>query len=107
MTRPDDQEIDIARNLRTIEWLKSELVEGVSFFFKALIRNSEDLITEALAAIILTCYFLSKRLGIGYSRLDKRVEEKLRSNLETNHQLEEWYGDLSSCLKYFHGKNQD
>jgi len=33
MTRPH-QEVDIARKLHTIEWLKSELLEGVSLFFK-------------------------------------------------------------------------
>ena len=53
MTRPH-QEVDIARKLHTIEWLKSELLEGVSLFFKAMIGNNRQVITKALAAIILT-----------------------------------------------------
>ena len=105
MAHPN-QEVDITRNLRMIEWLKAELIEGVSFFFKALIKHNQQAITKALAAIMLTCYFLGKRLGISYAQLDRTVEEQLRSHLDTDHQLEKWYGDISTCLKYVQGKNQ-
>lgn len=100
------QNVDITRNLRTIEWLKAELIEGVSFFFKALIKNNQQAITKALAAIMLTCYFLGKRLGISYGQLDQTAEEQLRSHLESDHQLEKWYGDISACLNHVQGKNQ-
>lgn len=105
MTRPH-QEVDIARKLRTIEWLKSELLEGVSVFFKALISNNGQVITKALAAIILTCYFLGRRLGIGFHQVDQEMEDQLRSQLATGHQLEDWYGDISTCLRYFEGKKR-
>ncbi|HBK67867.1 MAG TPA: hypothetical protein DEB05_08445 [Firmicutes bacterium] len=101
-----NQEVDIARNLRTIEWLKTEILEGVSFLFKALIKNDEGVLTQALASIILACYFLAKRLGINYDQLDNMVEDQLRSHLETEHQLEKWYGDISACLNYMQEKNQ-
>ena len=71
MTRPH-QEVDIARKLHTIEWLKSELLEGVSLFFKAMIGNNRQVITKALAAIILTCYFLGRRLGTALNRWTRR-----------------------------------
>ncbi len=105
MARPN-QDLDITRNLRTLEWLKAELIEGVSFFFKALIKHNQQAIAKALAAIMLTCYFLARRLGISYTELDLTVEEQLRAHLETEHQLEVWYGDISACLKHVQGKNQ-
>lgn len=103
MTRPH-QEVDIARKLHTIEWLKSELLEGVSLFFKALIGNNSQAITKTLAAIIVTCYFLGRRLGIGLHQVDQEIEEQLRHHLSGGHQLEEWYGDISACLNYVEGK---
>ncbi|NLW56115.1 MAG: hypothetical protein GX050_05795 [Firmicutes bacterium] len=105
MARPN-QDLDITRNLRTLEWLKTELIEGVSFFFKALIKHNQQAIAKALATIMLTCYFLGKRLGISYAELDQTVEEQLHSLLETDHQLEKWYGDISTCLNHVQGKNQ-
>ncbi len=103
MTRPR-QEVDIARKLRTIEWLKSELLEGVSLFFKTLISSNGQGITRALAAIILTCYFLSRRLGISFQQVDQEIEAQLRNHLAANHQLESWYGDISACLYYMEEK---
>ncbi|NLM36943.1 MAG: hypothetical protein GX202_02305 [Firmicutes bacterium] len=105
MTRPQ-QEVDIARKLHTIEWLKSELLEGVSLFFKALLGNNRQVIAKALAAIILTCYFLGRRLGIGLQQMDQAIEEQLRRHLAEEHQLEDWYGDLSACLNYLQGKKR-
>ncbi|MBA2133085.1 MazG-like family protein [Capillibacterium thermochitinicola] len=105
MTRPQ-QEVDIARKLHTIEWLKSELLEGVSLFFKALLGNNRQVITKALATIILTCYFLGRRLGIGLQQVDQAIEEQLRHHLAEEHQLEDWYGDLSACLNYLQGKKR-
>ncbi|NLW59399.1 MAG: hypothetical protein GX073_03535 [Firmicutes bacterium] len=99
MNRPR-QEVDIARKLHTIEWLKSELLEGVSLFFKALLGNNRQVLTRSLAAIILTCYFLGRRLGIGLQQVDQAIEEQLRHHLAGEHQLEDWYGDLSACLDY-------
>jgi hypothetical protein len=100
------QEVDIARRLRTIEWLKSELLEGVALFFKAVVANNGQVITKALASIILTCYYLSRRLGIGLQQVDRMMEEQLRNQLETDHQLENWYGDISACLHYFEEKKR-
>src|SRR5690606_21709182 len=105
MTRPH-QEVDIARKLHTIEWLKSELLEGVSLFFKAMIGNNRQVITKALAAIILTCYFLGRRLGIGLQQVDQAIEEQLRHHLAGEHQLEDGYGDLSACLEHVQGKKR-
>ncbi|NLY91576.1 MAG: hypothetical protein GX081_08235 [Firmicutes bacterium] len=105
MTRPH-QEVDIARQLRTIEWLKNELLEGVTLFFKSLTGSNGQAISKALAAIILTCYFLSRRLGLSFQQVEEEIEDQLRNHLAANHQLESWYGDLSACLHYVEEKKQ-
>ncbi len=94
------KEIDIARGIRMIEWLKAELVDGLATLFRALVKNSGEMVGDALATIIMTCYFLGKRLGLGFNQLDQRIKEKLRSHLEAEHQLEKWYGDISGLLHY-------
>ncbi|HEY8392409.1 MAG TPA: MazG-like family protein [Capillibacterium sp.] len=103
MTRPH-QEVDIARQLRTIEWLKNELLEGVTLFFKTLTGSNGQAITKALAAIILTCFFLIRRLGLKFEEVEQEIETQLRNHLAANHQLESWYGDLSACLHYVEEK---
>ncbi len=93
-------ELDIARNVRTIEWLKAELVGGVSALFKALIRNSEEAILDALANVVVASYLLGKRLGIPFSRLDLKIESKVAANITKAHEIEQWYGDFSAFRRY-------
>lgn len=95
-----DQEIDIARNLKTVEWLKSELVSSVANLFKALIRGQEEPILESLANIIVATYLLGKRVGINFSKVDLKVESITRMNIQEEHEVEKWYGDLSNLLHY-------
>lgn len=93
-------ELDIARNVRTIEWLKAELVGGVSALFKALMKNSEESILDALANVVVACYLLGKRLGINFSRLDLKVESKVGANISKAHEIEQWYGDFTAFRRY-------
>lgn len=98
------KEIDIARSIRTIEWLKAELVDGVAVLFRALVKNSEEMIGDALATIIMTSYFLGKRLGMTFHQLDRKLVDKLHTHLADDHQLEKWYGDISGLLHYAEDK---
>ncbi|HEY8344696.1 MAG TPA: MazG-like family protein [Bacillota bacterium] len=100
MTRTK-QGIDISRNIRIIEWLKSELLDGMAALFRALLKNNEGLIGDSLVNIVISCYFLGKRLGIGFRQLDNRIEERLQSLMGTDHQLERWYGEVSGLLHHF------
>jgi len=95
-----DQEIDIARNLKTVEWLKSELVSSIANLFKALIRGQEEPILESLANIIVATYLLGKRVGINFSKVDLKVESIVKMNIQDEHEVEKWYGDLSNLLHY-------
>ncbi len=93
-------EIDIARNFKTIEWLKSELVGGVANLFKAMMQNGEDAILDALVNLFVVGYLLGRRLGISFERIDTRLESKVKANMDAEHEIERWYGDFSAL--YYH-----
>lgn len=93
-------DIGIARNIKTIEWLKAELVSGVAVFFRGLVKNTEETIIDGLANIVITCFILGNRLGISFSRLDIKIENKIKANIEQDHEIEQWYGDFSALLRY-------
>lgn len=101
-----NQGIDIAKNIRIIEWLKTELLSSVSGLFKAMLNSSEEVLIDALSSIIITSYVIARRLGINYSRLDINIESKLRTSIKEEHEVEQWYGDLSALLKYVSDKKR-
>lgn len=96
--------VDIARNIKTIEWLKTELIGGLSSLFKGMLKNSDELIADSLANIVVGCYLLGKRLGLPYGALDEKVAEKVKANLEQGHEIEAWYGDFSLLKRYLTGR---
>lgn len=100
------RELDIARRLQTIEWLKAELVGGVSALFKSMLKNSEDSTVDALANIVVACYLLGRRLGVSFSHLDSKVESKVKANISPPHEIEEWYGDFSALDHYLRERVQ-
>lgn len=93
-------DIGIARNIKTIEWLKAELVSGVAAFFRGLVKNTEEAMVDALANIVITCFILGNRVGVSFSRLDIKIENKIKANIEQDHEIEQWYGDFSALLRY-------
>ena len=90
-----NRDLNIARNIRVIEWLKSELLEAVSQLFESFINNQEELLVLSLARIKLTVYLLGKRAGINFARVDEQLEIMVQEQLSAGHEVEEWYGDLS------------
>lgn len=98
------KEIEIGRNIRMIEWLKTELIGGVAQVYKQLPKGKEDSLASALASVIMYCYLLGRRLGISYSKLEAAVERKARLNAEEGHEIEDWYRDLSTLLEHFEAR---
>ncbi|MEG3072337.1 MAG: hypothetical protein HQP61_08575 [Peptococcaceae bacterium] len=96
----------IAKNIKVIDWLKADLVTSISALFKSMLRGSEELIIDALASLLITCYVLGRRLGVSLSRLDLKVEAKLRQGIDEDHEIERWYGDLSTLLNYLGDKKR-
>ncbi len=98
-----NKNVDITKNIRVIEWLKSEILTAVSTLFKLLVngvQNSQEAILDVLANIILVTYLLGKRLGITFQRIDEKLENKVRLGVVEDHKIEKWYGDLSKLLDY-------
>lgn len=99
-----DKEIDITRNIKTIEWLKGELLSDISNLFKVLINGFKedvhDTASEILANIILISYILGRRLGISYQVIEMKIENKIKLGLLEEHEIETHYGDLSELSKH-------
>ncbi|MBZ4646733.1 MAG: hypothetical protein PWR27_1980 [Petroclostridium sp.] len=101
-----DREIDITRNIKMIEWLKSELLTDIAALFKELVNgvkdDAQDILADTLSNLIVICYLLAKRLGISYNTVDLKMENKLKLGILENHELEKWYGDLSELSKHLY-----
>lgn len=96
-------DIDIIRNMRTIEWLKAELLGTVANLYQTFAdpeENTKDNIEDVLAKIILESLLLGKRVGVEYDSIRLSLRENIKLNLIEEHKIEKWYGDLSSLLDY-------
>jgi len=101
-----NQENSIAKNIKVIEWLKADILASLSAVFKGMAKGSEEKILDALASLIITTYVLGRRLGITFARLDFKIQSKLRKNIEEDHEVERWYGDLTELLHYLSEKKR-
>jgi len=99
-----DKEIDITRNIKLIEWLKSELLTDIANLFKVLVNGMKDevhdAVSDSLSNIILICYLLGRRLGISYNSIELKIESKIKLGLVERHDVEKYYGDLSELSKH-------
>lgn len=99
----DKKDMDIIKNLRTIEWLKSEMLTSIAGLYELLAKGEEDLkdeVEDLTSNIILLSYLLGKRLGLNYDDINSSLEDKIKLNLIENHKIEKWYGDLSELLEF-------
>lgn len=102
-----NQETDITRNIRVIEFLKSELLTTVASLYQNLLKGTkvgQDVIQDILANLVLVTYLLGKRLGISYGLIDSRIMEKIRIGKLEEHETETWYGDLTDLGEYLNKK---
>lgn len=99
-----EKEIDITRNIKIIEWLKSELLTDTANLFKSLVNGAKeevhDSVADTLSNIILESYLLGKRLGISYNAIELKIENKVKLGLVENDDMERYYGDLSELARH-------
>jgi hypothetical protein len=98
-----NQDTDITKNIRVIEFLKSELLTGVAALYQNLIKGTkvgQEALVDILANLILVTYLLGKRLGITAAVIDSKIMEKIRIGMIEDHETEKWYGDLSDLSDY-------
>ena len=98
------RESEILRKMRLIEWLKAELITQVGSLYQAMAKNSEQAICDNLASLVASCYILARRLGITFDSLDKAVLKKVEQNINSEHDVEKWFGDFSEYQQYLRQK---
>ncbi|GAE87749.1 MazG-like family protein [Acetivibrio straminisolvens] len=99
-----DRDIDITRNIKIIEWLKSELLTDIANLFKVLVNGVREevheSVSETLSNIILICYMLGRRLGVSYNSIEIKINNKIKLGIIENHDVEKYYGDLTELAKH-------
>jgi hypothetical protein len=98
------KEMDVARKAKIMEWLKTEMIEEMAQLYRGLWEGRQAKIVDGLASLIVSSYLLARRLGVSYRELDDAIIEKLKTHKQDNHQLEQWYGDLSSLERHLDGR---
>jgi len=103
MAKDKNAELDIAKNIRLVEWLKSEILTSVAEVYRLLangIKGSQEALADCLSSIIVAVYLLGRRLGISYDTIGRRIESKIRLGIVEEHDVEKYYGDLTSLGEY-------
>jgi NTP pyrophosphatase (non-canonical NTP hydrolase) len=103
----EKKDMDIIRNMRAIEWLKSELLSNVAYLYEVLAKGEEDTkdnLKDIVSNVVLTALLLSRRLGLSYEDVFSSLEDNIRANVLQQHKIEKWYGDLSELLELIRTK---
>ena len=98
-----NKDIDIIKNMRTVEWLKAQLLGTVANLYATLANgeeNTKENIEDAISKLILESLLLGKRLGLSYESINLALKDNIKVNLIEEHKIERWYGDLSLLLEY-------
>ncbi|BAS29434.1 MazG-like family protein [Limnochorda pilosa] len=90
----------LARHVKTVEWLKAELVASVASLLRASLDGDGEALGETLATVVVATSVLARRLGIDYDDLERKVAAQVRANIQEEHQLERWYGDFSALERH-------
>ena len=102
-----DKSSDVTRNVKIMEWMKTELLMSVGDLFNLIFKGVKPLdetLQDTLANIIMITYLLAKRLGISFTEIDYKIKEKLRLGIKEDHSIERWYGELSELKKHMDNK---
>ncbi len=98
-----DKGSDVTRNVKIMEWMKTELLMSLGDLFNLILKGVKPLdeaLQDTLANIIMITYLLAKRLGISFTEIDYKVKEKIKLGISEDHSVERWYGDLSELKKH-------
>jgi hypothetical protein len=95
-----EDNVDVTRNVKVVEWLKCELLSGVASFFQLVQRGSQEALVDVIANIILVAYLLARRLGMTYAMIDLKIQSKIKLGITEDHEVEKWYNDLSDLAGY-------
>ncbi len=94
----------LTKNLRAIEWLKAELVDNLGTLFKGLAKNNSELVLNSLASLVISGYFLGKRLGVSYQKLDNAITNRLVATQVQGYEIEECVDEAVALEQFWQRK---
>ncbi|CAK7047878.1 MazG-like family protein [Tissierella carlieri] len=98
-----NKDIDIIKNMKTVEWLKAQLLTTVANLYTTLANgeeNTRENLEDIISNLILESLLLGKRLGLSYEGIEAALRDNIKLNLIEEHKIERWYGDLSILLEF-------
>ena len=98
-----NKDIDIIKNMKTVEWLKAQLLNTVANLYTTLANgeeNTRENLEDIISNLILESLLLGKRLGLNYESIESALRDNIKLNLIEEHKIERWYGDLSILLEF-------
>ena len=95
-----DEQLYITKNIKMIEILKCQILNGVADLHTSLINSVDNAQrTEIFADLVILIYILSNRLGIASNELENKIIKKLKIGvLDENNNFNE---DIKEILRYF------
>ncbi|KPC75818.1 MULTISPECIES: MazG-like family protein [Laceyella] len=99
MSRPE-RGVQFAKSVKVIEWLKTEILDQIANLFRGIFHANQHMMIDSLSSLVISVYVMARRMGFSFRELDQAVIQKLREHIHEGHQLEQWYGDLSSLEEY-------
>ncbi len=96
-------ELDVAKNIKTLELLKTELLNSLGGLFKNIFTGNTGGILHFLALLIVFSFLTAKRLGINFGQLELQIFDELKTIQEGNDgQLDE--EDIKAFKSYLEMK---
>ncbi|MGI6587971.1 MAG: MazG-like family protein [Peptococcia bacterium] len=96
-----EPQLDIVRKIETLDCLKADLASFQANLYQALRKGDSGDFLQAAAKITITCFLLTKRLGLNFGHLEKEIYHNTELLLEEKNSVEEWYGDISALKDYW------
>ena len=94
-----EQTLNLTANLRAIENIKSEILNEVAKLYVHIAdfedTNIYDNISGSIATIVAMDYILARRLGLGFDVIDRKICEFTTLAVDSGHELEEAFGDMT------------
>lgn len=106
------ENFDIIGNMNTIDGYKTYLIGFVADLFSTMNKSKgntayNDEIIDEIADIIICSYLISKRIGINYDKIDKRIMDKLKIGLLEDDSSDKFGQDYSSLISYLKEGRQE
>lgn len=107
----NDKKIDVIKNIKKIENLKSEILVNVSNLFKTLVEDEKQDVLETavneLSNIIILCHLLGRNLGIEYNDIYGKIKKEVRLKLINKYSIDENHEDLLEFMSYIRGVSDE